>query len=175
MCGLKYSVVGDKKESFGALMSQPVLIPKPAEVELEPERIPPGWILSGSPEARGRNLVRSRDWAARIVAWDCTAGQFVWHYSEDEVIIVVSGDAVLLQDNGQERRFGPGDVAFFPAGTSAKWRVDHYISKIAILREPMWRPMGFALKAFNTLLRRIGLARKSALVFVAGIAFSCLR
>jgi uncharacterized cupin superfamily protein len=38
-----------------------------------------------------------------------------WHEQEDEFVMVVSGDAVLIDDDG-EHRMGPGDCAAFPAG-----------------------------------------------------------
>ena len=135
----------------------------PANVELAPEPIPQEWVLSGTPVARSKNLVRSRDWTSTVVVWDCTAGRFHWHYSQDETILVISGEAFLLLENGDERRFGPGDVGFFPAGTTCTWRVADYIWKVAVLRESMWRPLGVCLKAWKKLLRIVGLAGKSPL------------
>jgi uncharacterized cupin superfamily protein len=135
----------------------------PANVELNPEPIPQEWILSGEPVARGKNLVRSRDWTSTVVVWDCTAGSFRWHYSQDEAILVISGEAFLMLENGTERRFGPGDVGFFPAGTTCTWRVAEYIRKVAVLRESMWQPLGFCLKIWKKFLRVVGLAGKSPL------------
>jgi uncharacterized protein len=134
-----------------------------ASVELEPEPIPQEWIVSGTPVSRSKNLVRSRDWTSSVVVWDCTAGSFRWHYSQDETIFVISGEAFLLLENGQERRLGPGEVGFFPAGTTCTWRVAEYIRKVAVLRESMWRPLGFCLKAWKKLLRIVGLSGKSPL------------
>jgi len=129
-----------------------------ASVELDPEPICEKWILSGKPSARSKVVARSRDWASKIVVWDCTAGRFQWHYDQDETIIVISGTAYLLGDNGEEHLFGPGDYGFFPAGSIASWRIDDHIRKIAVLREPLWRPVGFALKVWNKFLRKAGLA-----------------
>jgi uncharacterized cupin superfamily protein len=135
----------------------------PANVELGPEPLPQEWILSGAPVARSKILVRSRDWTSSVVVWDCTAGSFTWHYSQDETIVVISGEAFLLLENGSERRFGPGEVGFFPAGTTCTWRVADSIRKVAVLRESMWRPLGFCLKAWKKLLRMVGLSGKSPL------------
>jgi len=135
----------------------------PANVELAPEPIPQEWILSGVPAARSKILSRSRDWTSSIVVWDCTAGKFVWHYSQDETVLFISGEAFLLQEDGQERRFAPGDLGFFPAGTTCTWRVADQVRKVAVLRESMWRPLGFGLKAWKKLLRLVGLAGKSPL------------
>jgi len=135
----------------------------PASIELESEPIPEKWILSGEPVARSRNISRSRDLASSVVVWDCTAGRFRWHYNQDETLLVVSGEMFLTIENGEERRFGPGDVGFFPAGTVHTWRVDSHIRKVAVLRETIWRPLGFCLKAWKKLLRVVGLTQPSSL------------
>ena len=134
-----------------------------ASVELTPDPINEKWVLSGNPVARSKVVARSRDWASSIVVWDCTAGSFRWHYGQDEAIIVMEGEAILLGENGGERRFAAGDYGFFDAGTVADWRVDRYIRKVALLREPMWRPVGFAVKAWNKVMRNLGLTASSPL------------
>jgi len=130
-------------------------------MELAPEPIPQDWIVSGTPIARSRNLSKSRDLASSIVVWDCTAGCFHWHYNQDETILVISGEAFLVNEDGDERRFGPGDVGFFPAGATSMWRVADRFRKVAVLRESMGRPLGFCLKAWKRLLRVVGSASKS--------------
>lgn len=144
-------------------MSKLIVTATPANVDLEPEPIPPKWILSGTPVARSHKLATSHDWTSTIVVWDCTAGSFKWHYGQDEVILVISGEAVRIRENGEEQRFGPGDLGFFPAGTSCTWRVDDHIRKVAVLRESVWRPLGFILKVSKKLLRLMGFAGKSPL------------
>ncbi len=145
-------------------MSRSIMLTTPADLELEPEPIPRDWILSGAPQARCKKLVRSHDSTSSIVVWDCTAGRFNWHFSQDEAIIVVSGEAVMINEKGEERRFSAGDLGFFPAGTSCTWLVTDHIRKIGILRETIWRPLGLAVKAWHWLLRTLGLGAKSALM-----------
>ena len=119
----------------------------------------PDSVLSGKPASRSKVLVRSRDYAAHIMIWECTAGRFNWHYLQDESVFVVSGEAFMINENGEESRFATGDVGFFPAGTSCTWYVPSSFRKTAVVREPMWRPLGFAVKAWNKLRRIIGLPR----------------
>ncbi|MEE4315879.1 MAG: cupin domain-containing protein [Erythrobacter sp.] len=38
-----------------------------------------------------------------------------WHRGQDELVVMISGDAVLIDDHG-ETPVGPGDVLAFPAG-----------------------------------------------------------
>ena len=91
-----------------------IMVATATSVVLEPEPIPSDWVLSGSPEARCKKLVRSNDWTSHVVVWDCTPGSFKWHYSMDETIIIISGEAFMINNNGEERRFGPGDRPMHP-------------------------------------------------------------
>lgn len=38
-----------------------------------------------------------------------------WHRGQDELVVMLAGEAVLIDDHG-ETRVGPGDVLAFPAG-----------------------------------------------------------
>jgi uncharacterized cupin superfamily protein len=152
----------DKTHTESAILRS-ITTATPASVELDLEPIPQEWILSGEPIARSKTLTRSRDWTSAIVVWDCTAGTFRWHYSQDETVLFLSGEAFLQLENGEERRFGPGDLGFVPAGTTCTWRVADSVRKVAVLRESMWRPLGFCLKAYKKLLRVVGISGKSPL------------
>ena len=45
-------------------------------------------------------------------AW---SAQRHWHEGEDEFVVVLSGEAMLIDDDG-EHAMGPGDIAAFPKG-----------------------------------------------------------
>jgi len=145
-----------------------------AEVELEPSQmqIPSDWILEGTPQTRSKMLVRTHDWAANIVVWECTAGSYRWHYSQDEAVFVLSGEGLMTDEKGVQRRFGPGDMGFFPAGTTCTWKHPDHFRKVAVLKESMWRPLGFGFKVWCKLLRMIGLGGRSSLM-VALAALIC--
>jgi len=145
-------------------MSRMIVTATPATLDLDQSgAIPPAWVLSGNPETRSKMLGRTHDWTSNIVVWECGAGSYTWHYNQDEVIIVISGEGFMTNGKGEERRFGPGDVGFFPAGTTCTWRHPNHFRKVAVLKESMWRPLGFGLKAWNKLLRVVGLTGKSPL------------
>lgn len=154
------------------IASQSVVRAAPARVDLTPLDIPPEWILAGSPKAWNKVIARSRDRMSQIDVWECSAGLFMWHYSVDESLIVISGEAFVTAENGQELRLGPGDVGFFPAGTTCTWRVPGPLRKVAIMREPLWRPLGFAVKAWNRLLRMVGLRGRPSLMPADRATFS---
>ena len=145
-------------------MSKSIVLSTPSSVELVSAPIPADWILGGTPKAWEKEVVTSGDRISRTFIWECSAGHFNWHYSKDESVVVLSGEAFLMQPDGLAVRFGAGDVGYFPAGTTCTWRVPGQFRKIAVLREPMWRSVGYAAKAWNHLVRTVGLAGRSSSV-----------
>ena len=137
-------------------MPPPIVIACPADVDLAPAPIHPGWILAGTPEARSAPLARSYDGACSVMAWSCTAGRFNWHYTVDETVHIISGEVFITDGNGEERRLGPGDMAFFPAGSRSTWRVPVAVRKLAVCRQAMPSMFGLALRVWNRLVRMLG-------------------
>lgn len=84
-----------------------------------------------------------------IMAWSCTAGRFHWHYAVDETLHIISGEVFISDESGAVRRLGPGDMVFFPAGSSSTWHVPHHVKKLAVCRHSMPRPFGNLLRAWN--------------------------
>jgi uncharacterized cupin superfamily protein len=154
-------------------MAKSIVTATLADVKLEPSEIPPDWILDGTPQTRNKMLLRTHDWIAYIVVWECTSGSYRWHYDQDEAIFVLSGEGFMTDDKGKVRRFGPGDMGFFPAGTTCTWRHPDHFRKVAVLKEPMWRPLGFSVKVWSKLLRVIGLKKTSPLMLVLAALISC--
>ena len=146
-------------------MSKSIMLANPATVVLdEVGSIPPDWVLSGHPETRSKILVRTHDWIGHVIVWECGAVSYKWHYNQDEAYIVLSGEGFMTDEKGVERRFGPGDVAYFPAGTNTTWRHPDHFKKVAFIKESIGRPLGFGLKVWSKLLRTVGLAGKSPFV-----------
>jgi uncharacterized protein len=129
-----------------------IIFADPATVALDPAPINPGWIVEGTPQARARELARSADGTAVVVAWSCTAGRFNWHYTVEETVHVISGEVFVTDESGAERRLGPGDMAFFPAGSRSLWRVPVAVRKLAVCRHVLPKPLGFAVRAWRKLI-----------------------
>ena len=110
------------------------------EAKLEPAPIRPEWIMVGDPIARSAELSRSPDGTALTALWDCSAGTFNWFFGGDETVHILEGEVVVSDDDGI-RTLQAGDVALFPAGTWATWRVPRYVKKVAFCRDPMPRPV----------------------------------
>lgn len=132
-------------------MPHPVVFAVPADTQLEPAPLPADWIIEGTPQAHAKRLARSPDGAASIIAWSCSPGRFHWHYSVDEILHLISGEVVVTDEKGESRRLGPGDMAYFPAGSRSVWHVTQEVKKLAICRQSMPRPFGLALRAWNKL------------------------
>jgi uncharacterized cupin superfamily protein len=130
-------------------MSPSVVFAVPADVELPLDPIRPHWVLEGTPQARSKRLAESADGTSMIMAWSCTAGRFNWHYAVDETVHIISGEVFVTDHNGEVRRLGPGDMAFFPAGSRSTWHVPHAVRKLAVCRHSMPRPFGTLLRLWN--------------------------
>jgi uncharacterized cupin superfamily protein len=147
-------------------VSQSILSSTLADIELETGAIPAEWLISGSPETRSKILGRTKDMLALAIVWECGAVSYKWHYNQDEAYIVLSGEGFMTDVNGVEHRYGPGDVAFFPAGTDSTWRHPDHFRKVAVLKEAVPSLAGIALKVWSKLLRVLGLAGKSSLLVI---------
>jgi uncharacterized protein len=116
------------------------------DLEMEPSPIEPSWIIAGTPVARSSIHSRSTDDQATTVIWDCTAGAFNWHFGWDETVVILEGEVQVTGEDGTMRLLKVGDIAYFPAGSSAIWRIDDYVRKIAFGRRTFPGAISMALK-----------------------------
>ena len=114
-------------------------------------------VLDGSPKSGTKILATSHDGNAIVWVWECSPGSFIWHYSEDETVYIISGEVFISADNGEERRLGQGDMAVFPGGVSCTWRVTAPVRKLAITRKDTPLPVGFSVRACHRLAQMMGL------------------
>ncbi|WP_432348754.1 cupin domain-containing protein (plasmid) [Shinella yambaruensis] len=116
------------------------------ELEMAPAPIEPSWIIAGNPEARLSLHSRSADQQATTAIWDCTAGTFRWYFGWDETVLILDGEVRVTGEDGAERVLKEGDIAYFPAGSSAVWHIDDYVRKIAFGRREFPGSVNMALK-----------------------------
>ena len=133
----------------------PIVTSHASDMELLPDPIPKDWILDGCPQACAAGLARSSDDGLWITVWACTRGRFRWHYNVDETAHILSGEAVIIDESGTERRLGPGDIAFLPAGTSVIWQIAREVRKLAVCRVPMPKPVVAGSKLWGRVCNRI--------------------
>jgi uncharacterized protein len=125
--------------------------PRANPYALDPAPIPEGWILEGSPEARGKILSCSSDEMAFTVMWDCTAGRFNWFYDIDETVCIMEGSVTVRDAAGYGTTLKAGDTFFFPAGTRFHWTVTRSVRKVAFIHIPMSRKMRLAKRVYHWL------------------------
>ncbi len=140
-------------------VSESILSSTLANVELEPGTIPEEWVISGSPETRSKILGRTKDLLALVIVWECGAVSYKWHYNQDEAYIVLSGEGFMTDVHGVERRYGAGDT----------WRHPDHFRKVAVLKEEVPLPAGYALKVWSKLMRVLGLAHKTSMLLALGL------
>lgn len=138
-------------------MLDPTILPGVTSADLKPMPITPEWVVDGTPVARGKILATSRDKTSQVFVWECTPGIFNWHFNVgEEVAYIISGEVFVSTDGRPERHLKPGDVAVFPSGSSCTWRITNPVQKIGVLRKPMPRFFGVAVRAWNRMLCNAG-------------------
>jgi uncharacterized cupin superfamily protein len=137
---------GPKISSFSALM------------ELSSAPINPAWILEGTPSARNRIIAPSTDRFGWTMLWDCTAGKFNWHYTVDETVHIIEGGVTVTDGDGVVMMLKPGDIAFFPSGSTAHWHVENYVRKVAYCQKPVPLIVGLPLRVLRKILAQFGKA-----------------
>jgi uncharacterized protein len=163
LAGSRVSLLPGRGKPFGR-KTDSIVIEATASADLEPNPISPDWILEGRPEARSKLLAKTHDRISSIVVWECTAGRFNWHYSDDETVVIISGEVFITTGNSEVRRLGQGDMGFFPAGSSCTWRVDDRVKKVAILRKSLPPLLSIGVRAWNKLLRIVRLRSQPSLM-----------
>lgn len=119
------------------------------EMDMKPSPIEPTWIRAGAPVARLAEHSRGQDDAAVTAIWDCTAGEFQWHFGWDETVMIMEGEVHVTAEDGTQRLLRAGDVAYFAGGTSAVWRIERYVKKVAFCRKPFPKPLTLAYRLRN--------------------------
>jgi uncharacterized protein len=140
-------------------MQKNTIVHSSQDVPLRSSPINPAWILEGEPIARKAVVSRSQDTTACTIVWDCTAGKFNWHYDVDETLHILEGSVIVSSSATPPKRLEAGDVAFFPAGTTAHWHVETYVRKVCFCRRVLPRqalPIIRALGWVKGALRRPG-------------------
>lgn len=103
---------------------------------LAPMQVDPSWIKEGQPKFYSAVTADVNHIGVSTGLWACDGpGVFEWTYGTDETVHLLEGE-VVIQYLGETLKLGPGDTAFFRAGTKALWRVDKRAYKSFILHDP---------------------------------------
>ena len=105
------------------------IIASPVEdAVLGPAPIPADDIISGDPQSTMAILWRSDDNKLYNGIWECTPGVFTLSHP-GETVCCVQGRATITPEGGEPVTLGPGDMAYIPEGTVARWEVHETIRK----------------------------------------------
>ncbi len=129
--------VTDSKSSSRSLdeRTRPIVRSSESLPTLEAAPIPGSWIVAGSPQARAVELTPGGRGQCSSGLWSCSAGEFDWCYTTDEVVRIISGYAHLrFVDHEQSAR--AGDVVAFRGGTVVRWTIPEYVEKFWVLGPP---------------------------------------
>jgi hypothetical protein len=72
------------------------------------------------------------------------------------MVHILSGEVIITDQSGIERRLGPGDTAFFPAGSSSVWQVIRDVRKVAVCHVAVPQLVGLVLRIWSKLCRTAG-------------------
>ena len=101
--------------------------------------IDPSQITAGNPVGRGAVLNQSADKTLSSGLWTCEVGEFDWEYTWDEFVHVLEGEVTITEVGGKSYTVRPGDMAYFPNGLRAHWKVTKPVRKFFVLKtaEPL--------------------------------------
>ena len=94
------------------------------------------FITAGNPVARGAVVNQSADKTVSSGLWTCEPGEFDWTYTWDEFVYIFEGEVTITEEGGKSYTVGPGDMAHFPIGLKAHWKVDKAVRKFFVLKTP---------------------------------------
>lgn len=96
---------------------------------LGPAPIPDEDIVEGDPKGSTVVLRSSEDKRLNNGVWECTPGKFYLPHNYEETVTIISGRVTVTPEGGEPVELGPGDTAFFPAGTRVLWEVHETLRK----------------------------------------------
>lgn len=92
-------------------------------------------IISGEPHQNIWNAYSSPDGKFHGGIWDCQAGAWTVNYSEEEYCLILEGESIIVDANGEEKVVRAGDQFIIPAGFSGVWKVPSYCKKTYVIYE----------------------------------------
>lgn len=92
-------------------------------------------IAAGNPEQGIWNVFSSKDEKFNVGVWDSQAGKWKISYSEDEYCVILEGESIIHDEDGNTKTVKAGDHFMVPAGFSGYWEVPSYCKKIYVVYE----------------------------------------
>jgi len=89
------------------------------QAEVESGR--PDRVLAGDPATTTHNHYTSADGRFFAGTWESSAGKWAVHYTENEFVHMLAGEAILTGEDGRAQHVRAGDSFVVPAGFTGTW------------------------------------------------------
>ena len=98
--------------------------------------IPAEQIREGAPKSKVWVTSQSADRKLTHGVWHCTACQFTWDYTWDEFVMILDGEVIITDADGESHTLRTGDCAYFSPGLKTTWHIPVSVKKVFTIRSP---------------------------------------
>jgi len=92
-------------------------------------------IISGKPQQNIWNVFSSGDEKFHCGIWDSKDGSWQVSYSEEEFCLILEGESIIHDADGNTKTVRAGDQFIVPAGFGGRWEVPTYCKKVYVIYE----------------------------------------
>ncbi len=86
-------------------------------------------VVDGAPTGRALNQYTNTKENFFAGVWESTEGCWNLNYTEDEMCVIIEGEAIITDAEGVETRVVQGDSFTVPAGFKGTWRTIGHVKK----------------------------------------------
>lgn len=105
-----------------------------AKLTEQPLQLPAAEPLSGEILVRSTVLYHNSDKSIVTGVWESDIGRSRWSFrSHGEVVQIISGRMIVVEDGGAPVALGPGSTAVFPIGWEGVWTVEEPLRKVFVV------------------------------------------
>ena len=61
--------------------------------------------------------------------WEKEQSEFPWEYDVNETCLILEGDVIVTNEEGEDFHFEQGDYVVFPKGLKCKWKINKDVRK----------------------------------------------
>lgn len=101
----------------------------PALEQVAYEPVAEDRLVEGKPEGRANNQFTNAKENFFAGVWESTEGCWNLSYTEDEFCVILEGEAIITDADGEETHVKQGDSFTVPAGFKGTWRTIGQVKK----------------------------------------------
>ena len=73
----------------------------------------------------GEEIKKAQNWPI----WEKEISEFDWEYIDDETCLILEGEIIVTNENGEDFNINKGDWVVFPKGMKCKWNISKNVRK----------------------------------------------